>query len=161
MLETKLETLNEQLSNLNANIETLNLNLENLFKQSAPAPDLSENEYAKAKAKVAEPDPVEDVLAEEPAPKKRASKKKAEAPVEAPVEEPTEEATVEEPTEEAVSIDDLQRFVLNLVREKRHLRDKIKDLVQEITGAKFMHDVPANKAGELKAAIEELAVGGQ
>lgn len=158
MLETKLETLNEQLSNLNSNIETLNLNLENMFKPFTPAPDLSQNEYAKAKAKVAEPDPVEDVPAEEPAPKKRASKKKAEAPVEEPTQDDTSaEEPTEEPTEEAVSIDDLQRFVLNLVREKRHLRDKIKDLVQEITGAKFMHDVPANKAGELKAAIENLA----
>lgn len=154
MLETKIETLTKAIADLNVNLETLNMNLENLFKQSTPAPDLSQNEYAKAKAKVAEPDPIEEVPAEKPAPKKRASKKK----VEAPVEEPTQdESPVEEATKEGVSIDDLQRFVLNLVREKRHLRDKIKDLVQEITGAKFMHDVPADKAGELKRAIENLA----
>ena len=140
MLETKLETLTKAIADLNINLETLNMNLENLFanKPTAPAKDLSENAYAKAKAKVAEPDDVEDAP---PAKKTRAKKSEA----------------VEAPAEETVSIDDLQRFVLNLVREKRHLRDKIKDLVQEVTGAKFMHDVPANKAGELKAAIEKLA----
>lgn len=150
MLETKLETLTKVIVDMNVNLETLNMNLENLFanKTAAPAKDLSENAYAKAKAKVAEPDVVEDTP---PAKKTRA--KKAE-----PVEEPTQDdAPVDAPAEETVSIDDLQRFVLNLVREKRHLRDQIKDLVQEITGAKFMHDVPANKAGELKAAIEKLA----
>lgn len=155
MLETKIETLTKAVADLNVNIETLNMNLENLFanRTTAPAKDLSENAYAKAKAKVAEPDPVEDdAPAEKPAPKKRDAKKAE------PVEEPTkDDAPVEEPTEETVSTDDLQRFVLNLVREKRHLRDKIKDLVQEITGAKFMHDVPVNKAGDLKAAIEKLA----
>lgn len=158
MLETKLETLTKAIVDLNVNLETLNMNLENMFanKTTAPAKDLSENAYAKAKAKVAEPDVVENAP---PAKKTRA--KKAE-PVEESVEEPTQDdapvdAPVEAPVEEIVSIDDLQRFVLNLVREKRHLRDQIKDLVQEITGAKFMHDVPANKAGELKAAIEKLA----
>lgn len=147
MLETKLETLTKVIIDLNVNIETLNMNIENLFanKTTVPAKDLSENAYAKAKAKVAEPDVVEDTP-----PAKKTPAKKAE-----PVEESIEEA-VETPTEETVSIDDLQRFVLNLVREKRHLRDQIKDLVQEITGVKFMHDVPTDKAGELKAAIEKL-----
>lgn len=156
MLETKIETLTKAVADLNVNIETLNMNLENLFasRTTAPAKDLSDNEYAKQKAKVAEPDPVEEPIAEEKPAKKRASKKKEE-----PVEEPTKnDAPAEKAaSEETVSVDDLQRFVLNVVREKRHLRDQIKDLVQEITGAKFMHDVPADKAGELKTAIEALA----
>lgn len=168
MLETKIETLTKAIADLNGNIEKLNANFENLFanKTTAPAKDISENAYAKAKAKVAEPDPVEetmtpeqskadhaeqmanldewDALADKPAKKTRA--KKAE-PVEAPA-------------EETVSIDDLQRFCLAIVREKRHLRDKIKEVVFEVTGAKFMPDVPPEKAGELKAAIEALVAEG-
>ena len=136
MLEAEIKTLNEQLLKVNDNLEIFNETIQKLFDR-LPLQSEGATAYAKEKAMCAEPDTPAS------APKKRATKKKA---------EPAEDS----PTE-TVSIDDLQRFVLNLVREKRHLRDKIKDLVQEITGAKFMHDVPVDKAGELKAAIEKLA----
>lgn len=143
MLEAEMKILNERLDNLNMNLEVFNKNIEALLKQTP--------------ASVTDEAPAEEVVEDTPEPKKkRATKKK--------VEKPAEPETVEEPETnvdqgETVSIDDLQRFVLGIVREKRHLRDKIKDLVQEITGAKFMGDVPAEKAGELKAAIEKLAGG--
>lgn len=141
MLEAEMKILNERLESLNVNLEVFNKNIEALLKQT-PAP-------------VAEEAPTEEqAVDEKPAPiKKRATKKKVEEPVEP---ETTEEPESDVDQAETVSIDDLQRFVLGVVREKRHLRDKIKDLVQEITGAKFMGDVPADKAGELKAAIEKL-----
>lgn len=55
-----------------------------------------------------------------------------------------------------VSVEDLQRYCLQTIRNDRSLKDPIKKLVQDMTGAKFMEDVPADKAGELKAAIEAL-----
>lgn len=131
MLENEIKALTAAIEKMNVNVEILNLNLESLG-------------YAKAKAKAVEPKPKAKA---EPKPKPKAKaepKPKAKA-------EPKAEA-------ESVSLDELQRYVLGVVREKRHLKDAIKELVNA-TGAKFMGDVPAEKAGKLKASIEKLVAG--
>lgn len=78
------------------------------------------------------------------------------APAEKTEKQETEKVS---PQADDVSVEDLQRYCLQVIRNDRSLKDPIKKLVQDMTGAKFMEDVPADKAGELKAAIESL-VGG-
>ena len=58
--------------------------------------------------------------------------------------------------EPTITSEELQRYVLSIVRDNRYLREPIKCLIRELTGADYISAIPSDKLNEVKVAIDNL-----
>ncbi|MDX1486600.1 MAG: hypothetical protein R3268_00260 [Acidiferrobacterales bacterium] len=80
-----------------------------------------------------------------------ASEPVAEQPAPEPDPAPSQEATQDGPKRE-----DLQDLCMTIVRSDRSKRGAVKAAIAQFDGAETLKDVPEDKLGELKAALEAL-----